>query len=67
MPLIQVTMREGRDADSIRALLTALTDATVDTLGAPKETVRVIVNEVPASHWANGDVTLEEKAAAQGR
>ncbi|KAA9155267.1 4-oxalocrotonate tautomerase [Amycolatopsis acidicola] len=65
MPLIQVTMREGRDAARIRAMITALTEAAVDSLAAPKESVRVIVNEVPGTHWANGDVTLEEKAAKQ--
>lgn len=63
MPLIQVTMREGRDPAKIRTLMTALTEAAVEALDAPKETVRVIVNEVPGSHWANGDVTLDEKAA----
>ncbi|WP_435060808.1 tautomerase family protein [Amycolatopsis thermoflava] len=61
MPLIQVSLREGRDPARIRALITALTEATASALDAPKESVRVIVTEVPGSHWAAGDVTLDEK------
>ncbi|WP_020422178.1 tautomerase family protein [Amycolatopsis sp. ATCC 39116] len=63
MPLIQVSLREGRDPERIRALITALTEATVAALDAPKESVRVIVTEVPGSRWAAGDVTLDEKDA----
>lgn len=62
MPLIQVSLREGRTAEQLRALISALTRAAVESLGAPKESVRVIVTEVPATHWAAGDVTLEERS-----
>lgn len=65
MPLVQVNMREGRSAEQIRSLITAVTDAVVDSVGAPKDTVSVIVNEVPGTHWASADVTLEEKRPAQ--
>jgi 4-oxalocrotonate tautomerase len=64
MPLIQVSIREGRAPAQLRALITALTTATVDTLGAPPESVRVILTEVPGTHWAAGDVTLAERSAA---
>jgi 4-oxalocrotonate tautomerase len=63
MPLIQVTLRQGRTPEQLRSLISALTAAAVDSIGAPKETVRVIVTEVPGSHWAAGDVTLEERSA----
>jgi 4-oxalocrotonate tautomerase len=61
MPLIQVTLRSGRPPEQLRALISALTNAAVDTIGAPKETVRVIITEVAGTHWAAGDVTLEER------
>jgi 4-oxalocrotonate tautomerase len=32
---------------------------------AKKEAVRVILREVPKSHWAAGDETLAERAAKQ--
>lgn len=61
MPLIQVTMREGRTPEQLRAMISALTSAVVESLGAPKESVRVVVAEVPGTHWAAGDVTLAER------
>lgn len=54
MPLIQVTLIEGRSATRKRNLIAELTDAVVRSLGAPSETVRVILNEVPAEHWGVG-------------
>jgi 4-oxalocrotonate tautomerase len=62
MPLVQVSLRTGRSPEQLRRLISALTSAAVDTLEVPKESVRVIVTEVPATHWAAGDVTLEERS-----
>ena len=61
MPLVEVTLVEGRSAKQLRALITALTEAVVGAVGAPKENVRVVVREVPATHWAAGDVTIAER------
>jgi 4-oxalocrotonate tautomerase len=61
MPLIDVTLVEGRNADQLRTLITALTAAAEDSLGAPKESIRVVVRELPATHWAAGDVTIAER------
>ena len=47
------------------AMIPALTTAAVDTVDAPRETVRVVVREVPATHWAAGDVTIAERRAGQ--
>lgn len=63
MPLIEVTMVEGRSPEQLRALIAALTQAAVDAVGAPKDTVRVVIREVPATHWAAGDVTIAERRA----
>lgn len=67
MPLIEVTITPAphRTPEMKRALITALTNAVVDTGVAPKESVRVILREVPAEHFAAGDVTLAERRAAQ--
>jgi 4-oxalocrotonate tautomerase len=54
MPLIEVTMIEGRTPEAKRALMRRLTDAAEETLGAPRATVRVVIREVPAAHWAVG-------------
>jgi 4-oxalocrotonate tautomerase len=54
MPLVQVTMIEGKTAEQKRALQRKVTDAVVDALGAPEPSVRVVIYEVPAAHWAVG-------------
>jgi 4-oxalocrotonate tautomerase len=65
MPLIEVTLAEGRSPEKLRALISRLTEAVVETGVAKKEAVRVILREVPKSHWAAGDETLAERAAKQ--
>ena len=65
MPLIEVTLAEGRSPEKLRALISKLTAAVVETGVAKKEAVRVILREVPKSHWAAGDETLAERAAKQ--
>ncbi|UGQ11825.1 tautomerase family protein [Yinghuangia sp. ASG 101] len=61
MPLIEVTLVEGRSPAHLRALITAVTDAVEHSIGAPRSNIRVILREVPAAHWASGDVTIEER------
>jgi 4-oxalocrotonate tautomerase len=61
MPLVEVTLVEGRTGEQLRTLISTLTAAVVDAVGAPKENVRVVLREVPATHWAAGDVTVAEK------
>lgn len=65
MPLVEVTMVEGRTPEQVRALISALTTAVVESVAAPRENVRVVVREVPATHWAAGDVTIAERSANQ--
>jgi 4-oxalocrotonate tautomerase len=63
MPLVEVTLVEGRTDDQLRTLISKLTAAVVDAVGAPKDNVRVVLREVPATHWAAGDVTVAERRA----
>ena len=57
MPLIQVTMLEGRSPEAKAKLILRLTEATVDAVGAPRESVRVILQEVPPAHWGVGGLS----------
>jgi 4-oxalocrotonate tautomerase len=54
MPLVQVSLVEGRPADLKGRLIAELTEAVVRVLDAPPETVRVILYEVPGAHWGVG-------------
>jgi len=65
MPLVEVTLTEGRTAEQIRALIHEVTGAVERAVGAPPASIRVVVREVPATHWAAGDVTIAERRENQ--
>ena len=67
MPIIQVTLIEGRDAAAKERLIRDLTRATVEALAAPIESVRVILQEVAPAHWGAGGVSKAEAARQEPR
>lgn len=64
MPVIEVTLVEGRTTEQKDALIRALTSAAQESIGAPPQTVRVILREIPPSHFAVGGETFAQRAAA---
>jgi len=64
VPLVEVTLVEGRSPEQLRRLITALTDAVEAAVAAARPSIRVVVREVPATHWAAGDVTVAERRRA---
>lgn len=62
MPLVQVTLAQGRSPEQLRTLISKLTAAVEEAIDAPKQNIRVVLYEVPKTHWAAGDVTLQERA-----
>jgi 4-oxalocrotonate tautomerase len=66
MPLIQVSLIEGRSREQHQALARALTQACVETLGAPAQTVRVIVTDIPAARWfVGGEPSVPRSSSGQ--
>ncbi len=61
MPLIQVTMLEGRTADQKRKLAKRITDAMVEEAGARREAVVVAFHEVSKESYASGGVLMADK------
>jgi 4-oxalocrotonate tautomerase len=61
MPFVEVTLAAGRSPQQLRLLMSRLTRAVVESIGVQPESVRVVLREVPKTHWASGDVTLAEK------
>ncbi|PWR17518.1 2-hydroxymuconate tautomerase family protein [Zavarzinia aquatilis] len=51
MPIINVTLIEGRSQDDKRALIEELTNAAEKAIAVPRQSVRVIIWEVPAAHF----------------
>jgi 4-oxalocrotonate tautomerase len=60
MPLVEVTIAQGRSADQIRAMMHEVHQAVLRTVNTRPEHIRVIVREVPRTHWATGDLTIAE-------
>ena len=54
MPIINIMLVEGRTQDDKQNLVRAITDAVHNSIGTPKENVRIIINETPANHFAVG-------------
>jgi 4-oxalocrotonate tautomerase len=65
MPIITANILIGRTAEKKAAFVRALTDAAVDALGAPVESVRIIINEMPPEHYGIAGVTVAERNAAK--
>jgi 4-oxalocrotonate tautomerase len=57
-----VTVLQGpRDVELKRALVTRLTDAFVETLGVPSDSVQVWIQETPADSWGQGGTLAADK------
>ena len=63
MPQIAITLAEGRTPAQIRDLIHEVHGAVLRTTNTQPEYIRVVVHEVPRTHWATGDVTLTEMDA----
>jgi len=61
MPLIQATIMEGRTQAQKEAFFKAVTQAAVETLNVKPEQVRVVINQVPKTHWAIGGISVAER------
>ena len=54
MPLIQVTMVEGRTVEQKHALIRNLSQSMAETLEVPLERIRVAIYEITADEWGIG-------------
>ncbi len=61
MPLVEISLIEGRDAETKKRLIAEITEAVVRTTGAPAEVVTVIVRDVPQDDWGSGGVPYSLK------
>jgi 4-oxalocrotonate tautomerase len=61
MPTLRVELMEGRTPEQKKALVRALTDAVVQTLGNKPEGVDVILYEIKRHDWATGGELWSEK------
>lgn len=64
MPIVQISVVEGRDAETLKRCIKEVARTVHQALGAPLWAIRVIVHQVPATHWAVGDETRDDIDAA---
>lgn len=65
MPIAMIHIAEGRSEELKHQLLVNVTEAIAKSLGAPVESVRVLIQEIPETQWAAGGRTLAERKLSQ--
>lgn len=63
MPLVQISLREGRSENQKRRLIQRVTDALIEEAGARRERVTVVIYDVPATAWGHAGTTLADESA----
>jgi 4-oxalocrotonate tautomerase len=61
MPLIEIHLLEGRSDEQKKALLTSVTKAVHDSIGAPLETIRVWIQEMPPKEFMVAGVLAADR------
>lgn len=60
MPFAQIFLMEGRTEEQKRAVIEKVTAALVEAVGAPKENVRVWIQDVPKTNWGIAGVSAKD-------
>ena len=67
MPVITVKMLEGRTLEQKKNLVEKVTEAIVETTGAPAERVSIFIEDVPLYHHAEAGILSSEKAYKENK
>jgi 4-oxalocrotonate tautomerase len=62
MPVVQITMLQGRSAEQKRKLAARITDAMVEEAGAQREAIVVAFTELPKESYATGGMLMSDKS-----
>ena len=60
MPIVTVNMMEGRSDEQKERMIEEVSDALSRTLDAPKESVRIMINEMPKQHFGIGGTSAKK-------
>ncbi len=61
MPVVQITMRQGRTVNQKREIAKRITDAFVEESGARREGIVIAFNEVSKENYASGGERMIDK------
>ena len=56
MPVIQITMSQGRSVEQKRELIKVLTKETARIMKTHEEKIRILIYEVSKENWGNAGV-----------
>ena len=62
MPMVQITMLEGRTADQKRKIARRITDVLVEEAGTRREGIVIVFHEVSKESYASGGELIIDKA-----
>lgn len=65
MPIVNVNIMEGRPKEKIEKVISEITATMSNTLDVPKESVRVIVTEIPKTHWGIAGESVSKRNASK--
>ena len=60
MPIVQISLIQGRTPEKKEQLIKKVTDAIVEVLQVPADRVQIILNEVPKENLGRGGVPLSK-------
>ncbi|MEQ2525932.1 4-oxalocrotonate tautomerase [Robertmurraya yapensis] len=61
MPIINVQLLEGRSEEKIAEVIQNITNTVSETLDSPVENIRVVVTEIPKTHWGKAGKPMSQK------
>ena len=64
MPIVEITMIEGPTPEATRRLIAKVTYSIVDAIEAPRDSIRIILREIPPLHYGAGGKTKEKPEAS---
>lgn len=61
LPIVNLQILEGRSNKQIKEVIQNMTETISVTLEVPKDRVRIIVTEIPKTHWGTGGVLKSDQ------
>jgi len=61
MPMVHITMLEGRTAEQKRKIAQRITDVLVEEAGTKREGIMIAVNEVSKENYSSGGILMADK------
>jgi len=58
MPIVNIAMAQGRPSEKKEELIKSVTEAIATTLGISKESVHIVLQEVPRENFGHAGIPL---------